>query len=84
MKLPVNIHQNDTIFRGILGCLESGTASATFCHAREKTLRFNIADLREVQKAEYVDSILARLSLQDLEQTIAQFEDEMKDFLLVP
>ena len=60
MKLPVNMHQNDTIFRGILECLESGTASATFCNAREKTLRFNIADLREVQKAEYVDSILAR------------------------
>ena len=36
---------------------------------------------RKTQKAEYFDSILARLSIKDLEKITMQFEDQIKEIL---
>ena len=51
-----------------------------------KTFSFNMADLTqffgEIQRAEYFDSILARLSIEDLEKMTMQFEDQMKEIVL--
>ena len=51
-----------------------------------KTFSFNMADLtqffREIQRAEYFDSILARLSIEDLEKMTMQFEDQMKEIVI--
>ena len=80
------MHKNDAIFWGILACWNCLGASATFCHAREKTFSFNMADLpeffREIQKAEYFDSILACLSIKDLEKITIPFKDQMKEILI--
>ena len=50
-----------------------------------KTFSFNMTDLteffREIHKAEYFDSILARLSIKDLQKITIQFEDQMKEIL---
>ena len=37
---------------------------------------------REIQRAEYFDSILARLSIEDLEKMTMQFEDQMKEIVI--
>ena len=37
---------------------------------------------REIQRAEYFDSILARLSIENLEKMTMQFEDQMKDLVI--
>ena len=51
-----------------------------------KTFSFNMADLtqflKEIQRAEYFDSILARLSIEDLEKITMQFEDQMKEIVI--
>ena len=63
-------------------------ASSTFRQGREKLSSFNMpnANLRElfweIQKAEYFDSVLAGLSIQDLEKTTIQFENQMKEILI--
>ena len=38
--------------------------------------------LKEIQRAEYFDSILARLSIEDLEKMTMQFEDQMKEIVI--
>ena len=51
-----------------------------------RSFSFNLADLtqffREVQRAEYFDSILARLSIEDLEKMTMQFEGQMKEIVI--
>ena len=51
-----------------------------------KRLSFNMADLtqffREIERAEYFDSILARLSIEDLEKMTMQIEDQMKEIVI--
>ena len=51
-----------------------------------KIFSFNMADLthffREIQRVEYFDSILARLSIEDLEKMTMQFEDQMKEIVI--
>ena len=37
---------------------------------------------RETERAEYFDSILARLSIEDLEKMTMQFEDQMKEIVI--
>ena len=37
---------------------------------------------REIQRDEYFDSILARLSMKNLEKVTIQFEDQMKEILI--
>ena len=37
---------------------------------------------REIQRAEYFDSILARLSIEDLEKMTMQFEGQMKEIVI--
>ena len=37
---------------------------------------------REIQRVEYFDSILARLSIEDLEKMTMQFEDQMKEIVI--
>ena len=37
---------------------------------------------REIQRAEYFDSILARLSIEDLEKMTMQFEDQMREIVI--
>ena len=37
---------------------------------------------REIQKAEYFDSVLSRLSIQDFEKIIIQFADQIKEMLI--
>ena len=37
---------------------------------------------REIQRAEYFDSILARLSIENLEKMTMQFEDQMKNLVI--
>ena len=52
---------------------------------RGKTFSFNMAVLtqffREIQRVEYFDSILARLSIEDLEKMTMQFEDQMREIV---
>ena len=53
----------------------------------EKSFSFNMADLteffREIQKAEYFDSILVRLSVKEIDNTIPiKFEDQVKEILI--
>ena len=53
---------------------------------RGETFGFSMADLtvffREIQRDEYFDSILARLSMKNLEKVTIQFEDQMKEILI--
>ena len=37
---------------------------------------------REIQRADYFDFILARLSIEDLEKMTMQFEDQMKEIVI--
>ena len=37
---------------------------------------------REIQKAEYFDSVLTRLLIQDLEKIRTQFENQIKEILI--
>ena len=50
-----------------------------------KTFSFNMADLTqfftEIKKGEYFDSILAHLSIEDLEKITMQFEDQIKEIV---
>lgn len=64
-------------------------ASSTFRQGREKLSSFNMpnANLRElfweIQKAEYFDSILVRLSVKEIDNTIPiKFEDQVKEILI--
>ena len=44
---------------------------------------FNITHFfGELQRAKYFDSILARLSIEDLEKITMQFEDQIKDIVI--
>ena len=53
---------------------------------RGETFDFSMADLtvffREIQRDEYFDSILARLSMKNLEKVTIQYEDQMKEILI--
>ena len=88
-----NMHQNDAFFRGIsrffrgiFSLLELLRSVGYILPCAGKTFNFNIADLtqffREIQRAEYFGSILARLSIEDLEKMTMQFEDQMKEIVI--
>ena len=53
---------------------------------RGETFGFSMADLtvllREIQRDEYFDSILACLSMKNLEKVTIQFEDQMREILI--
>ena len=81
------MHQNDALFSGYFS-LPAGVVKEFRLHfdTHGKTFSFNLAVLthfvREIQRAEYFDSILARSSIEHLEKMTMQFEDQMREIVI--
>ena len=75
-----------TLFWGYFGLLEFLRSVSYILPRVGKTFSFKMADLtqffREIERAEYFDSILVRLSIEDLEKMTMQFEDQMKEIVI--
>ena len=75
-----------TLFSGYFSLLELLRSVGYILPRAGKIFTFNMADLmqffREIQRVEYFNSILARLSIEDLEKMTMQFEDQMKEIVI--
>ena len=69
-------------FSGYFSLLEFLRCVGYICHAQEKDSVSTWRIFREIERAEYFDSILARLSIEDLEKMTMQFEDQMKEIVI--
>ena len=77
------MHQIDIIRKGVLACWNVKERRLHLCHAQGKITQFQHEGswrvLQEIQQAEYFDSVLTRLSIQDLEKSQYNLEINTKD-----
>ena len=71
-------------FSGYFSLLELLRSAGYILSRAGKIFSFNSCAVlfREIQRAEYFDSILARSSIEDLEKMAMQFEDQIEEIII--